>query len=138
MDTQPSSPPISLNCHILVELVDASGQTEQREFRLVPAGQADLKSGLLDENSPLGRTLLGHFAGQSLPYRAGDLKEVCILSVQPGDGPVPSEAAAKRRKDVQKAAAQSEITNQMIFSTASGSKWGDYDVDVDKLMKDEE
>ena len=30
-----------------------------------------------------------------------------------------------------------KITNQMIFSTASGSKWGDYDVDMDKLLKDE-
>jgi hypothetical protein len=26
----------------------------------------------------------------------------------------------------------------MIFSTASGSKWGDYEVDLDKLLKDEE
>jgi len=26
----------------------------------------------------------------------------------------------------------------MIFATASGSKWGNYDVDVDKLLKDEE
>ncbi len=137
MDTQPSSPPISLNCRVLVELVDTSGQAEQREFRLVPTKQADLKSGLLDENSPLGQTLLGHHAGQSLPYRAGDLKEVRILAVLPGDEPVPSEAAEKRRKDVQKAAAQSEITNQMIFSTASGSKWGDYDVDVDKLMEED-
>jgi hypothetical protein len=25
----------------------------------------------------------------------------------------------------------------MIFSTASGSKWGDYDVDMDKLLKDD-
>ena len=138
MDTQPISTPISLNCRVLVELVDTSGQAEKRELWLVPAEQADLKSGLLDENSPLGRTLLGHHAGQSLPYRAGDLKEVRILAVQPGDEPVASEAAAKRRKDVQKASAQSEITNQMIFSTASGSKWGDYNVDVDKLLNDEE
>jgi hypothetical protein len=26
----------------------------------------------------------------------------------------------------------------MIFATASGSKWGDYDVDVDKLLEDKE
>ena len=97
-----------------------------------------IKSGLLDENTPLGRLLLGHHAGQIVPYRAGDLKEVRILAVQAGDGSISSDAAAKRREAVQKAAAQSEITNQMIFSTASGSKWGDYDVDVDKLLKDEE
>jgi Transcription elongation factor, GreA/GreB, C-term len=138
MDTQPSSPAISLNCRVLVDLVDTSGKAERREFRLVPAEQADLKSGLLGENTPLGRLLLGHYAGQKLPYRAGDLKEIHILAVQAGEGPIPSDAAARRRQAVQKAAAQSEITSQMIFSTASGSKWGDYEVDMDKLLKDEE
>jgi hypothetical protein len=137
-DTQSSSPPISLNCRMLLELMDASGQAEQREFRLVSTEQADLRSGLLDENSLLGCTLLGHHAGQVLPYRAGDLVQVRILAVQPADEPVSSEAAVKRRKDVRKAAAQSEITNQMIFSTASGSKWGDYDVDMDKLLDDDQ
>jgi hypothetical protein len=137
MDTQTSPTPISLNCRVLVELVDASGQAEREEFTLVPAEQADLKSSLLGENTRLGRLLLGRYAGQKLPYRAGDLKEVRILAVQPGEGAVPTDAADKRRQAVRKAAAQSEITNQMIFSTASGSKWGDYDVDVDKLMKDE-
>jgi Family of unknown function (DUF6504)/Transcription elongation factor, GreA/GreB, C-term len=137
MDTQSSSLPISLNCRVLVELVDTSGQAERSEFILVPADQADLKSGLLDENTPLGRTLMGRHAGEKVPYRAGDLKEVRILAVQPGDGAVSSGAADKRREDVRKAAAQSEITNQMIFATASGSKWGDYDVDMDKLLGDD-
>jgi hypothetical protein len=137
MDKQPSPIPIALNCRVLVELVVTSGQAEQGEFTLVSAEQADLKSGLLGENTPLGRLLLGHFPGQKLPYHAGDLKEVRILDVQPGEG-VPADAAARRRQAVRKAAAQSEITSQMIFSTASGSKWGDYDVDVDKMLKDEE
>ncbi len=26
----------------------------------------------------------------------------------------------------------------MIFATASGSKWGDYDVDVEKLLEDKD
>jgi hypothetical protein len=63
---------------------------------------------------------------------------VHILAVQPAHESVPTDAAARRRQAVRKAAAQSEITNQMIFSTASGSKWGDYDVVVDKLMKDDD
>jgi hypothetical protein len=138
MDTQTSSPqPISLNCRVLVELEDTSGETERREFILVGTEQADFKSGLLDENTPLGRLLLGHFAGQEFPYRVGDLKKVRILAVQAVDESVSSDAAEKRRAAVQKAAARSEITNQMIFATASGSKWGEYDVDVDKLLKDE-
>ncbi len=136
MDTQ--IPLISLNCRVTVELVAASGETERGEFTLVTGKQADFKSGLLDENTPLGRALLGRRAGETVAYAVGDLREVRILSVGSGEADISPEAAQKRRADVQKAAAQSEITNQMIFSTASGSKWGDYDVDVDKLLKDEE
>ena len=137
MDDQASPQPICLNCHVLVELVDISGGVEPREFTIVTAKQADFKSGLLDENTPLGQLLLGRHAGESIPYPLGDLKEVRIQAVQAGAGGISSEAAVKRRTAVQKAADQSEITNQMIFATASGSKWGDYDVDVDKLLKDE-
>ena len=134
MDAQKD--PIKLNSRVLVELVDSSGEAERREFTLVTTKQADFKSGLLDETTPLGRLLLGHHAGEVVPYPLGDLKEVRILAVQSGEGSIPSDAADKRRADVHKAEAQSEITNQMIFSTASGSKWGDYDVDVEKLMKE--
>ena len=129
---------ISLHTHVTVEFVDSSGGTEQRSFTLVNARQADFRAGLLDESTPLGRALIGHHAGESVPYQAGDLVEVRILAVEPGEESVSPEAAEKRRADVQKAEAQSEITNQMIFATASGSKWGDYDVDVDKLLKDDE
>ena len=73
MDSLPVPTPITLNCRVLVELLEAAGQAERGEFVLVPADQADLKSGLLGENTPLGRLLLGHFAGQSLPYHAADL-----------------------------------------------------------------
>ncbi|MCX6034888.1 MAG: GreA/GreB family elongation factor [Chloroflexi bacterium] len=131
-------PNISLHCRVLVELVDSSGEAERRGFTLVTGKLADFKSGLLDENTPLGRALLGHRAGETIPYQAGDLTEVRILLVEVGDGSTPSDAAEKRRAAVQKAAAQSEITSQMIFSTASGSKWGDYEVDMDKLLKDEQ
>lgn len=129
---------ISLNCHVIVELVNSSGVAEQREFMIVTGKRADFKSGLLDENTPLGRLLMGHHAGETIPYQAGDLTEVRILAVTAGDGSFSSDAAEERRAAVQKAAARSEITNQMIFSTASGSKWGDYEVDMDKLLKDEE
>jgi hypothetical protein len=138
MESNSLLPRISLNCRVLAELVDSSGEAEQREFTIVTGRQADFKSGLLDENTPLGQALLGHSAGEVIPYAVGDLREVRILSVASGDGSVPSDAALKRRAAVQKAEAQSEITNQMIFSTASGSKWGDYDVDVDKLLKDDD
>ena len=134
MDT-PQSPPITLHSRMTVELVDSSSEAERREFTIVTTKQADFKSGLLDENTPLGRALMGHCAGETVPYALGDLKEVRILSVESGGESVPSDAAEKRRAAVRQAEAQSEITSQMIFATASGSKWGNYDVDVDKLLK---
>jgi hypothetical protein len=137
MEPAESFPRIGINSRVQVELVDLSGASEQREFTIVTARRADFKSGLLDENTPLARVLLGHEAGDIVPYPEGDLKEVHILKVGTTHELISSDAAEKRRADVQKAEAQSEITNQMIFSTASGSKWGDYEVDMDKLMKED-
>lgn len=130
--------PIALNCRVLVKLVESSGETEQREFTLVTAKQADFQSGLLDETTPLARALIGHQAGEVVPYSMGDLKEIRILKVVQIVEKVSTDKAEKRRKAVQKAEAQSEITNQMIFSTASGSKWGDYDVDMEKLLDEDQ
>ena len=138
MDTQDKQVKVTLNSRVKVALVDSTGQTEEMEFTLVTARQADLKSGLLDENAPLGRALMGRSLGDRIPYTLGDLREVCILEIESGEAAISPEAAQKRRADVKKAAAQSEITNQMIFATASGSKWGDYDVNVDKLMQENE
>jgi hypothetical protein len=118
---------------VLVELMDLSGAVEQVGFTLVESKQADFKSGLLDENTPLGRALIGHQAGDVVPYKIGDLKEVHILSVERWET-TSQDAAEKRRETVRKAEAKSEIINQLNFATASGSKWGDYDVDVEKLM----
>ena len=126
--------PITHDSKVLIELVDLAGAVEQVEFTLVVSKQADLKSGLLDENTPLGCTLIGHRAGDVLPYVAGDLKEVRILSVRHGEVAALTDAAEKRRETVRKAETQSELINQLNFATASGSKWGDYDVDVEKLM----
>ncbi|MBN2385787.1 MAG: GreA/GreB family elongation factor [Anaerolineales bacterium] len=136
MDTQAFK--IERNSQVLVELVDASGEAEQRQFTLVASEQADLRSGLLDEMAPLGQALLGRCAGEVLPYRQGDLRQVRILRVEQGEDSVSAEAAEKRRAAVQQAEAQSEITSQMIFANASGSKWGAYDVDLDHLLQDDE
>jgi hypothetical protein len=127
--------PIARHSKVQVELIDLSGVVEQAIFTLVAAKQADFNSGLLDENTPLGRALIGHQAGDVIPYAVGDLKEVRILSVERGGTVgVSPDAAEKRRETVRKAEVQSEIINQLNFATASGSKWGDYDVDVEKLM----
>jgi hypothetical protein len=124
----------TLHSMVLVELVDLSGTVEQVEFTLVESKHADLKSGLLDETTPLARALIGRQAGEIIPYAVGDLKSVCILSVEQVETDALTDAAEKRRETVCKAEAQSELINQLNFATASGSKWGDYDVDVEKLM----
>jgi len=129
---------ISVNSRVLLELVDFSGEVEQSEFTLVNTKQADFQSGLLDENTPLAKVLLGRQAGEVVAYTLGDLKEIRILHVEPAGGQISGEGAEKRRAAVQKAEAQSEITSQMIFSTASGSKWGDYEVNMDKLLDDDD
>jgi hypothetical protein len=127
--------PITRGSKVSIELVDQSGDAEQMTFTLVESGQADLRSGLLDEAAPLARVLIRRRAGEVIRYTVGDLKEVRILSVGQGEGDVTADAAEKRRETVLKAEAQSEIINQLNFATASGSKWGDYDVDVEKLME---
>jgi hypothetical protein len=127
---------VRLHSRVTVEMVDASGGTEQAEYTLVQANQADYKAGLLGENTPLGRALLGHRTGERIPYCVGDLRQVRILAVAASAGGIANDAAEKRRSAVQQAANESEIINQLIFATARGSKWGDYDVDVDKLLAD--
>jgi hypothetical protein len=82
----------------------------------------------------LGRALQGHYAGEVIPYRVGDLQEVRILAVMKSLEVISGESAEKRRETVREAANQSEIISQLIFATARGSKWGEYDVDVDKLL----
>jgi len=126
--------PILLGYHVEVELVDSAGEIERREFTIVAEKQADFRAGLLGENSPLGRALLGRRDGEVIPYTVGDLREVRILAVTKVTGPISGESAEKRRATVQEAANQSEIISQLIFATARGSKWGEYDVDVDKLL----
>jgi hypothetical protein len=126
---------ITRGSKVLIDLVDQSGGVERMEFTLVESKQADLKSGLLDENTPLARVLIRHRTGEVVRYAVGDLKEVRILSVELGEADTALDAAEKRRESVRKAATQSELINQLNFATASGSKWGDYDVDVEKLME---
>ncbi len=128
---------IESGCRVVVELVESTGEAEKRVFSIVASEQADFRTGLLDETAPLARVLVGHFAGQVIPYRVGGLKEIRILEVRRLEGLPSRQAADKRRADVRQAEAQSEITSQMIFAGARGSKWGDYEVDFDKLLEEQ-
>ncbi len=57
MDIHNSRMRISLHSRVQVELVDQAGQSEPGEFRIVEAEKADLKSGLLGEDTQMARTL---------------------------------------------------------------------------------
>jgi predicted nucleic acid-binding Zn-ribbon protein len=58
--------------------------------------------------------------------------------VERSDGSITGQAADERRADVRKAEAISEITSQMIFASARGSKWGEYEVNLDKLLEEQQ
>jgi len=130
--------PIRLYQRIRAELLDLHGESEACEYILVKADQADYKAGLIGENTPLGRALLGRSAGQTIAYAVGDLRSIRILAVEPLAAGVDDQVAEQRRAAVRRAEAQSEITSQMIFATAHGSKWGEYDVDLERYLDQDE
>jgi hypothetical protein len=116
-------------CRVEVELISQGGETERLGFTIVADDQADFNAGFLGLNTPLAKTVLGKFAGQTLPYSVGDLKSVKIISVQ-ASGQVQNEnVAARRQATIDKAIKHSDSVTAMIFAGAVNSKWGDYDFD---------
>ena len=97
-------------------------------FVIVSDDQADFSAGFLGEGTPLAQAILGHTAGELLPYRAGDARSVRILEVQPGADTGPQEdVAARREEKLRQAVEQARRTDAMIFATSFSGKWGDYD-----------
>jgi pyrroline-5-carboxylate reductase len=127
---------ITLGTHVEIELIEKSGESEHLAFDIVVDKDADFYSGLLGISTPLAKAIQGHRSGEAVPYPPGSGGRVRILNVSHTHRPV-TDAAEKRRAIVKEAVIQSEITNQMIFATSTGSKWGDYDVDMEKLLKKE-
>lgn len=117
---------VALGAQVEVELVDNAGGRERLTFTLVPDNAADFTHGLLGENTPLAKAIWGRPAGSVVPYRAGDMKEAKVLTVTPGtaDATDLSERRAATRENMLRDA---DKTDTLIFSTAAGSKWGDYD-----------
>ncbi len=118
---------VSLGSHVEVELVSKTGQRERLAFDLVSDRDADFASGLLSENTPLARAILGQTAGQSVPYRQGDLVEVKILSVAESKRSPSENAAAQREEKMRQALSQADLSNAISFALTFDSKWGDYD-----------
>jgi len=119
---------VAIGCRVEVELLSHSEPPERLAFTLVEDRQADFRSGFLAATTPLAQAILGHTAGETLPYRVGDLTAVRLLSVTPGEQAGGNEAAARRKAAVDKAVKHSDYVNAMIFAGSVNSKWGDYDI----------
>ena len=128
MGNEPTRIPIRNGTHVEVELINRSGKSERLAFTLVEDGQADFTAGFLGEGTPLARTLIGHTAGEVLPYAAGDLRSVKVLAVTVSERTPEENVAARRKAVLRQAVDHSDYINAMIFATSVNSKWGDTDV----------
>jgi hypothetical protein len=101
---------------------------ETLKFVIVPDTQADFARGFLGEGTPLAQAILGHAAGEELPYRLGDARSVRIVAITPSSDPAPDENVnARREEKMRQAVEQAQRTDAMIFASSFSGKWGDYD-----------
>jgi N-acetylglutamate synthase-like GNAT family acetyltransferase len=126
---------VVLGTQVELALVTRNGTSERQHFTLVRDAAADVEQGLLGENTPLAKAILGRRTGDVVPYKAGDLKEVRVLAISMGNTET-ADLSARRAATREKMIRDADATNTLIFSTAHGSKWGDYD--PDKLQKPRE
>jgi len=118
---------VAIGMHVEVELVGESGEEERLALDIVPDDEADFSSGFLGISTPLSRALLGRRAGSVVPYRAGDIREVRILSVAASAHPPAEDVAATRQAILQKAVTKSDMADTVRFALAVDTKWGGYD-----------
>jgi len=118
---------VALGTHVEVELIGESGDAEPLALDIVPDDEADFSSGFLGISTPLSRAMLGRRAGGVVPYRAGGIREVRILSVAASARPPADDVTANRQAILQKAVAKSEMADTVRFALSVDSKWGGYD-----------
>jgi hypothetical protein len=118
---------VAIGTYVEVELVDETGAREHLAFEIVPDDEADFAAGFLGAGTPLAQTLLGQGAGSVLPYHAGDIREVKILTVAAGARARTDDAAASRQAIIQKAISKSDLAESVRFALTVDQKWGDTD-----------
>jgi hypothetical protein len=123
----PPEPLVQLGSHVLVELLDAAGETQQLEFDLVPDQAADFSRGYLGLSTPLAQAILDQPAGATLSYQQADILQVHILSITPSTSLPLNDLARQRESAARKALQQIQRTDAMIFASSFSGKWGDYD-----------
>ena len=107
-------------------MVSQNGACERLAFDIAPEDKADFSAGFVSAGTPMAQAILGRRAGSAVPYRVGDLREVRILSVAPGNR-APEDETADREAILQKAISQSELAEAARFSLTVDLKWGSTD-----------
>jgi hypothetical protein len=130
--------PAARGLRVSVELVSDSGEIDALAFTIVEERQADFSAGFLGETTPMAQAVLGHTAGETLPYRQGDIRQVRITSVQVSDQAQTEDVSARREAVRRKAVRHSDFVNALIFAGSVNSKWGDYEIDPQKWDEEEQ
>jgi hypothetical protein len=115
--------------HVELELKYETSEVERLSLDVVTDNAADFERGFLGESTPLAKAILGKPAGSVIPYRAGDIVEVRILSVSADLSAQPADLSERREEVTRKAIHHADHTSAVIYASSMNSKWGDYDPD---------
>lgn len=124
--------------HVELELKYGTSEVERLSLDVVADNAADFDHGLLGENTPLAKAIMGKQAGMAVPYRAGDIVEVRILSVSEAQDAKPADLSERREEVIRKAVRQSDHTSLVIYASSMNSKWGQYDPGAIEEENDDE
>jgi len=120
--------------HVDVELIFENGDVDRLELDVVADNEADFENGFLGESTPLAKAIMGKMAGSMVPYRAGDIIQVRILSVAAELSSKPVDLSERREETTRKAAQDSDKISTVIYASSMNNKWGDMDP---KLLEDD-
>mgnify|MGYP005817618515 CR=1 FL=1 len=124
--------------HVDLALKYQNGEVENTSLDLVTDASADFERGFLGESTPLARAIMGHEAGETISYRAGDIVQVQILGVSAELSAQPEDLSERREETMRKAIHDANQTSAILFASSMNSKWGDYDPDGLKDVGDDE
>ena len=105
----------------------ADDSEEALTLDIVADSAADFERGLLGVSTPLAKAIHGRRAGDTLPYRVGDLVSVTVVAVQRSPKDLDSDAAERRQEIIDRAVSESDRTNALNFASSFSSKWGGYE-----------
>jgi len=120
-------PRVGVGSRVVVELIDEAGEAERLSLAVVPDDKADFQAGYLGAGTRLAAAIMGHEAGQTVPYPHGDLVEIRILDVEPFAVSEAPDAAGARQAVIQKAVDKSDLQDTLRLALAVSVKWGEYD-----------